>query len=163
MLRISKLTDYGIVLLAHLAEREAGTTCNAREMAESAALPFPVVGKILKTLAQEGILVSHRGARGGYGLARPADQIAVSEIVAAMEGPISLMECTAAPSSCEHEPSCRVRVPWQRINRAIQDTLRRVTLADLVSVTPTEALLTIDPAHEDGTGPAPAREEHPHG
>jgi FeS assembly SUF system regulator len=131
MLRISKLTDYGIVLLARFAELEASETQSAREMAEASALPFPVVGKVLKILGQEGILASHRGAKGGYGLARPAREISVAEIIEALEGPIALTECNAGPGHCEQESFCQVRAPWQRINRAIQDTLRTVTLDQL--------------------------------
>jgi FeS assembly SUF system regulator len=131
MLRISKLTDYGIVLLARFAELDGAATQSAREMAEASALPFPVVGKVLKILSQEGILESHRGAKGGYALARPAREISVAEIVAALEGPIALTECSAGPGHCEQESFCQVRAPWQRINRAILDTLRTVTLDQL--------------------------------
>ena len=131
MLRISKLTDYGIVLLARFAELDATATQSAREMAEASALPFPVVGKVLKILSQEGILESHRGAKGGYGLARPAHEISVAEIVAALEGPIALTECSAGPGHCDQESFCQVRAPWQHVNRAIYDTLRTVTLDQL--------------------------------
>src|SRR4030095_2548995 len=112
MLRISKLTDYGIVLLAHFADRP-GETRNVREQAKTAGRPFPAVGRVLRALAQEGLLVSHRGARGGYTLARPAAEISVAQIIEALEGPIALMECSAGPGHCEKEATCRVRDPWQ--------------------------------------------------
>lgn len=153
MLRISKLTDYGIVLLARFAELRPGETQNAREMAEATELPFPVVGKVLKTLAQEGILASHRGAKGGYALARPPQEISVAEIISALEGPIALMECSAGPGHCEQESTCRVREPWQRINRAIQSTLVNVTLAALVRA-PGEPILPIAPASGAGGKPS---------
>ena len=133
MLRLSKITDYGIVLLARLARAPAGATHNARELAADTRLPFPVVGKVLKTLAREGLLDSHRGARGGYALARPPEEISVAKIIAALEGPVALTECGLAPGRCEHEPSCDVRSPWEKINRAISQTLDRVTLADLAN------------------------------
>jgi len=132
LLRISKLTDYGIVLLASFAERP-DQTCNARELAEETGLPFPAVGKVLKTLASAGLLVSHRGAKGGYALARPPGEITVAEIIEALEGPIALMECSAGPGHCQKEATCRVRDPWQTIHGAIRSTLSRVTLGGLVS------------------------------
>jgi len=132
LLRISKLTDYGIVLLAHFAEQAPGATRNAREMAEATALPFPVVSKMLKTLAGAALLQSQRGSKGGYSLARRPQEVSVAEIIEALEGRIALMDCTAGPGHCEQESSCPVRDPWQRINRAIQETLERVTLAELV-------------------------------
>jgi len=136
MIRISRLTDYGIVLMARLAERADGTPCNAREIAESAKLPLPVVSKILKSLAREGLLVSHRGAKGGYGLARNPERIPVTEIIGALEGPIGLTECSLHPGACPQESSCHVREPWQRINHAVHEALSRVSLADLVSPLP---------------------------
>ena len=138
MLRISRLTDYGIVLLAHLAGERAGTTHNARELAQRSNLPLPAVSKILKTLTHEGLLVSHRGAKGGYGLARNASEISVAEIIAALEGPIALTECTLGPGHCDQEITCMTRLPWQRINRAIRDALARVSLAELAGDTGTE-------------------------
>ena len=112
MHRISRLTDYGIVLLAHLAGERGGTTHNARELAQRSNLPLPAVSKILKTLTHEGLLVSHRGAKGGYGLARDASEISVAEIIAALEGPIALTECTLGPGHCHQEITCMTHLPW---------------------------------------------------
>jgi len=91
-----------------------------------------MVGKILKILTREGLLVSHRGAKGGYGLARPPGDITVAEMIRALEGPVALTECGFAPGRCEHEGVCSVRSPWERINQAIGETLEQVSLADLV-------------------------------
>jgi FeS assembly SUF system regulator len=131
MLRMSKLTDYGIVLMAELA-RDPEQSHNARELATASGLPFPVVGKVLKAITRGGLLVSHRGAKGGYSLARPPEQITVVKIIDALEGPIALTECGVGPGACQHEGSCVVRSPWQRINQAVAETLDRVTLADLI-------------------------------
>jgi FeS assembly SUF system regulator len=136
MLRISKLTDYGIVLLAHFAGEAPGATHNAREMAEETALPLPVVSKMLKTLAGAELLESLRGSKGGYRLAREPGDVTVAEIIQALEGPIALMECAVGPGHCDQEPSCPVSEPWQRINRAVQSALERVTLAELARTRP---------------------------
>ncbi len=131
MIKLSRVTDYGIVLLAHLAEREDGTTRSAREVAQETRLPAPMVSKILKSLAREGLLLSHRGAKGGYSLARSPEDISVSEMIGALEGPIGLTECTVHPGACAQESSCHVREPWQQINRVVQNALGAITLADL--------------------------------
>ncbi len=130
MLRISKLTDYGIVLLTHLAAGESRQSHNARELAESTGLPLPAVSKVLKSLAGAELLSSQRGSKGGYALTRDPAKVNVAEIIEALEGPIALMECSL-PGHCDQEPSCPVSAPWQRINRAVQGTLRDVTLAEL--------------------------------
>jgi FeS assembly SUF system regulator len=159
MLRISKLTDYGIVLLATFAGRAAGATCNARELAEATQLPFPMVGKVLKTLAQAELLVSHRGAKGGYALARPPETITVAEIIEALEGPIALVECSAGPGQCGQESSCHVRDPWQVIHSTIRSTLTHVTLDGLVR--PRDgALLQVDAPLREAAPAAEPRGSH---
>jgi len=132
MLRVSRLTDYGIVLLAHLAGRPEGDVHNARELAVEAGLPLPVVSKLLKGLTRHGFLQSQRGAKGGYALARPAHNISVVDVIDALEGPIALTECSVQPGSCDHEASCVVRAPWQRINHAVRSSLQNVRLSELV-------------------------------
>ena len=81
-------------------------------------------------------LLSHRGAKGGYELARPAASISVPEMIIALEGPIGLTECTMHPGACAQESSCHVREPWQHINRAVRDALDGITLADLAAPSP---------------------------
>ena len=149
MLRIPKLTDYGIVLLVELAGGEGNGSQNARSMAEATSLPLPVVSKILKSLAQAGLLNSQRGAKGGYALSRRPEEINVAEIIDALEGPIALMECAAGPGHCDQESSCSVRDPWQRINQAILETLRHVTLRELVGE-PQEEPLYLESVGSEG-------------
>ena len=136
MLRVNKITDYGIVSLVQLASDPAAATHNARELAEATHIPLPVVSKTLKRLAREGILVSHRGAKGGYELARSPDEISLAEIITALEGPIGLMECSVTLGQCPQESTCRVRGPWQQINQAIRNALTQVTLSELVPAEP---------------------------
>ena len=128
MLRISKLTDYGIVILAHMA-RDERATHNARDMASTSELPLPTVSKVLKTLGRAGLLVSHRGVNGGWSLARPPAKISVAEIITAIEGPIALTECsTSCPGQCDLEPVCPVRDNWRKINRVIRNSLESLSL-----------------------------------
>ena len=131
MFRISRLTDYGIVVMAHLAECKDGDSHNARELAEDTQLPAPFVSKILKSLTRAGLLVSQRGSKGGYSLARTPSEIPVVEMITALEGPVGITECTIHPGACAQEPSCQVRDPWQRINGALHTALEKITLADL--------------------------------
>jgi FeS assembly SUF system regulator len=153
MIRLSRLTDYAIVLMANLAQPEARSPQNARDAAAEAGLPVPVVSKILKSLARSDLLVSHRGSKGGYSLARPPEEITVPEMIEVLEGPIRLTECAQHPGACVQESSCHVREPWQRINAAVHEALSNVTLADLA--TPTThgriplASLGIDPTGID--------------
>lgn len=135
MIRITKLTDYGIVLMSQLAlapER----LFNAPDLAAETRLPLPMVSKILKQLTRAGLLESHRGVHGGYSLSRPAPEISVVEIITALEGPIAMTECSSeAPGVCCTEPYCPVSRNWQRINLAIRDALSGITLAEMSAPT----------------------------
>jgi len=131
--RISRLTDYGIVVMAHLAECRDDESHNARELAEDTQLPAPVVSKILKSLTRAGLLISQRGSKGGYSLARTPDEIPVVEMITALEGPVGITECTIQPGTCAQESNCQVRDPWQRINDAVHAALEKITLADLAT------------------------------
>ena len=133
MIRLSRITDYGIVLMVQLARVADDTARNARHLAAETDLPAPVVSKVLKSLARKGLLASQRGSKGGYTLARPPEDISVPEMISALEGPISLTACTTRPGTCSQESSCDVREPWQRINAAVHAALKQITLADLAA------------------------------
>jgi FeS assembly SUF system regulator len=139
MLRVSKLTDYATVVMTCLAAAGDGVL-SAQVLAERARLEVPTVSKLLKQLAQAGLVVSTRGINGGYRLAHAAEHITIADIVTAMEGPIGMTECSAHAGLCGHEPHCGVRVNWQRINQAIAGALRSVTLADMVKPPPKRAV-----------------------
>jgi FeS assembly SUF system regulator len=130
MIRMSKLTDYAILLLAHLA-RSPGTM-TAQALAERSAVPLPTVSKLCKELSRAGLVVSHRGRRGGYSLARGAEAISVAQIVEALEGPIALTECLdPGAGPCGIEDSCMARASWDPVSRAIQGALERLPLSSI--------------------------------
>ena len=135
MLRVSKLTDYATIVMTCLVDA-GDRVLSAQCLAERARLVVPTVSKLLKQLAQAGLVVATRGINGGYRLARTPQRISVADIVIAMEGPIGMTECSAHAGLCDHEPHCGVRVNWQRINQAIADALASVTLGDMVKSPP---------------------------
>lgn len=140
---MNRLTDYGIVLLTRIASAP-DAEISARELAEAARLPLPTVGKLLKILVREGLLVSHRGTKGGYSLSRPASDIPVAEIIRALEGPIAMTECQV-PNVCEHESGCPTRTNWQVVNRTILDALQKLTLGEMTR--PLPSLWGPNPSH----------------
>lgn len=133
MLRITKQTDYGILLLARLASLPEGQILSARDAADWAGLSVPMASKILKSLARGQILASHRGVGGGYSLSRPAEQTTLAGVIRALEGPISMVECGAQPGNCGQEPTCPARVNWARVNREVEQALERVPITEMVN------------------------------
>ncbi len=132
MLRVTKLTDYATVVLTVLAARPEAVL-SAPDLAELAGLEVPTVAKLLKPLAQAGLVDGFRGTNGGYRLARAADAINLVEIVEAMEGPLGMTECSLHAGQCGIEHSCGVRANWRRINDVVADALREVTLAQMLA------------------------------
>jgi FeS assembly SUF system regulator len=130
MFRMNKLTDYGIVLMTTIAQHPE--LQNARDLSAESQLPLPTVSKLLKELSHSGLLVSHRGAKGGYSLSRSPKQISVAEIIGALEGPIGFTECSVIGGSCDLEPSCLVRRNSKVISLALLGALENLTLGDLM-------------------------------
>jgi FeS assembly SUF system regulator len=144
MIRVAKLTDYAIVLLAHLGRAEG--TLTAQELAQRSSVPLPTVSKLCKELSRAGLVVSHRGRHGGYGLARSADRITVAEIVEALEGPIALTECSQGPQACVLEATCVARAGWDPVSRAIHGALSSLPLSAIAPpapAAPAEVLVTL--------------------
>lgn len=131
MLRLSKMTDYGTVVMTTLARRPE-VLRNASELAEETHITMPTVSKLLKILAHGGLVDSVRGAHGGYRLARSPEAIPMSEVISVLEGPIAMTECAVHDGKCGIESACDVRGNWQLLNQAILSALSTVSLADMI-------------------------------
>ena len=131
MIRLTKQADYGIILMTHLAIQHNRISA-ATELAADTHIPLPTTSKVLKLLSRDGILVSHRGVKGGYSLARDPHLITVAEMITALDGPIAFTECIEdTPGVCSQESVCRLRSNWQRINQAVRLALDSISLAEL--------------------------------
>jgi FeS assembly SUF system regulator len=136
VIRLSRLADYGIVMMTHMA-RHPDRQHTAPEIAAQSHVPVPTASKVLKGLVRAGLLVSHRGVKGGYGLARSAAAISVADVIVALEGPIALTACIEhGPGECEIEAMCPARGNWQRINDAIRHALEGVSLQEMAQAVP---------------------------
>lgn len=132
MLKLSRMIDYGVVILSQMSNRREEIT-TAPELAEATGLPSPMVSKVMKSLARSDLVVSHRGVRGGYTLSRGPEDISVAEIVEALEGPVALTACVeASDAHCRVESLCPIRGGWEKVNGAIREALEAVSLADLL-------------------------------
>ena len=130
MFRISRLTDYGTLILVFLAD-QGDELCSASEVAAGTRVALPTVQKLLKVLAKRGFVHSVRGTEGGYTLARNPDEITAAEILDALEGPVAITECSTDDGDCALESMCQVGSAWQKINNSIRLALDEVTLTDL--------------------------------
>lgn len=137
MLRISKLTDYAILVMVELTRDDE--LLSAHALAERIHVEVPTASKVLKLLAGADLLDSYRGPNGGYRVRRPAGSISVAEVIAAIEGPIAMTECSVEEGLCSQEDHCGLRGNWQRISLAVARALQEVSLAEMSA--PGETLL----------------------
>lgn len=131
MLRISKLADYGTLLLSTIASAPK-RIYTSKALASQTHIALPTVSKLLKQFTRAGLLQSQRGAQGGYRLARAPTMISVAEVIAAIDGRMAMTECSLHSSNCSLEAMCQVRGHWQIINEAIETALDSLTLADMI-------------------------------
>lgn len=149
MLRISKIIDYGTLILTYMAGTP-NQVISAADLASSLGLGPATVSKVLKSLGQHGLVTSTRGARGGYSLSRPAPEINLAQIIDALdEQPFGLTECTSTPGVCSVEADCHIRTNWERINAIVRRTLEEVTVADMIHPM-TDEPLTFYPSRAAG-------------
>ena len=130
MLKLSKKTDYAIILLCHLGEVQ--TPVNAKEMAGNYQLPQPMVANILKQLGSQGLIHSVRGPYGGYRLARTAEEITLSDIIRVTDNPFNLVECAHDEELCKIHQCCPTRQPLVALHRSIQRFMEETTLSSII-------------------------------
>lgn len=130
MLRLSKLTDYAVVVLTRLSS--ASPIQTSPGIAACTGIPEPTVAKVLKTLVAAGLVASHRGAHGGYRLTRPLAALPIADVIEAIDGPIALTACVeGAGAFCDVGTTCPMRGRWDPVNAAIREALGTITLADM--------------------------------
>jgi FeS assembly SUF system regulator len=138
MLRLSRLTDYAVVVLVRLSVAQGVAT--STEVAASVGIPEPTVAKVLKALAGQGLVTSTRGAHGGYRLGRPLSEIAISQVIVAIDGPIALTSCVDGASGCDSLSLCPMAGRWDPVNDAIRTALSNTSLADMAAASVRRAL-----------------------
>ncbi len=135
MLRVSKLTDYAVVVLTRLSDggvTDDGAVQTSPAIAQLTGVPEPTVAKVLKALGTSGLVLSQRGARGGYRLSRPLETISVADVIAAVDGPIALTACVdGGIGGCDVHGVCAVKGRWDLVNDSIRQALGAITLADM--------------------------------
>ncbi|MBB5371828.1 MAG: Rrf2 family transcriptional regulator [Acidocella sp.] len=147
MLKLSRLTDYAVAALVRLSAAEGVETSPG--IAAAIGVPEPTVAKVLKALAGQGLVISTRGARGGYRLGRPLSGIAVAEVICAIDGPIALTSCVEGGSgTCESQSLCPVAGRWDPVNQAIREALSNITLADMAAAALPPGLRLSQPINE---------------
>lgn len=144
MIQLTKRTEYGLIALVHMAERE-GQCVSAREISERYLIPRRLLAEVLKDLCRADLIDSHRGATGGYSLALSPDHLPLSAVVAALEGRPLLTSCESSgldpaghaghTGECGLESRCPIRSPLHRLREGLWQLMQRTTLRTLLHST----------------------------
>jgi len=153
------MTDYGIALMSRIVQDWGEGSFSSRDLSEKLGLPQPTVSKLLKALTRAELLVSQRGVNGGYELAQAPEEITLTRLIDALEGPIAMTVCSSNDSkkTCDLERNCTLSRHWKWINRKIMQTLGDVTLADIA--VPRRAVSGISESDEVEPAGGPALRE----
>ncbi len=150
MMKINKLTDYGIVIMTQIADMDQNMVHTAREISEDTRIPLPTVTRLLKTLSSNGLLDSQRGSQGGYSLSRSSEDISVADIIESFEGPIALTECSTNACECSYETKCSMEEPWQKITNTVKNALEGISLNEMMGKDQNEGLLNLSMNYSGG-------------
>lgn len=132
-LELTRGSEYALRAVLYLAEQAPGEICALHAVAGAKDVPQSFLAKVFQNLVHADLVVSHRGARGGFSLARPADEITMADVIEAIDGPVSLNPCIASPAYCVSSAVCPVHDVWCRAQGAMMDVLATATFADLAS------------------------------
>lgn len=133
---VRRHTDYALRALVYLAEPGRERTPCA-ELGEACDIPFNFAQKILQKLSRCGLVTSLPGRSGGFRLAKPAREIRLSDVVEAVQGPISFSRCVVDPKSCSRSSDCSISASLSVLQREVVDFLGTTTISDAVTASGT--------------------------
>jgi FeS assembly SUF system regulator len=139
MLKISKLADYGMVLM-HILTKNGSLKKSAKQISDVSHLPLPTVSKLLKQLCESGFVESERGVQGGYRLKCAPETISAADVIRAIDGDIALTECAMAESRCSLLEHCELKSNWQYINNQVNELLSTISIVDMQKSMMTESV-----------------------
>ena len=132
MIKLSKLTDYAIVILAEMAV-EPGRLMTAAGLSQKTSLPEPTVSKVLKLLTKGEVVRSTRGVNGGYSFEHDPAKVSIASVIIALDGPVSLTACADGNTGCcDYETNCRIKTQWNPVNIAMRNALEDVSLLQMI-------------------------------
>jgi Rrf2 family protein len=140
MLRLSKKADYALLALRHMAAHRERAAHSARELAETYDIPAELLAKVLQQLVRAGLLASHQGIHGGYGLGRAPEAITVADVILAVDGPLTVTACSDTDHSCDQYAKCNIRDPLWRLKDRIVAALAATSVSDLAADLPAARL-----------------------
>ena len=130
MFKINRLTDYAAAILLSLSDYPS-VSSSAAEVSQRTGIAYPTVSKVLKLLLDSQLVISHRGVRGGYVLARSIKDVSLAQLVEAIEGGVNVTSCCVDNGECVRAESCGTKNNWRLVNRSLVMLFESVSLSDM--------------------------------
>ncbi|NOZ02814.1 MAG: Rrf2 family transcriptional regulator [Deltaproteobacteria bacterium] len=130
-MRLTRAAEYALRAARFLASRREEGWFSIQEIAADEDVPTQFLAKVMQRLTQAGLVQSACGKTGGYRLARPADEMTISDVVTAMEGPLSVNQCLLYPNECRFQKECKMHHVWQEMQDAMTAVMQKYSLADV--------------------------------
>ena len=130
-MKLTRGGEYGIRGVLYLAQQNDGKVSMLSAIAKAQDVPPRFLAKIFQALAKAGVVKSHRGAKGGFSLARSASEISVKDVIEAVEGPLNLNVCLVAPGECDRDTTCTMHAVWEEAQEKMMGVLAKANFADL--------------------------------
>ena len=138
MLKLSKKTDYALMAVQYMASKNSLRAVNTKEIAEEYRIPVELLAKVLQKLGKKGLVISQNGPKGGYLLAKSANDISVLSVIQAIEGHIGITECYHNEDShCVQMARCNIRTPLRNIQNSIYSLLESMSIEDMTTFSTT--------------------------
>jgi Rrf2 family protein len=131
-MELTKAGDYGVFGVIYLAKQPRGKIVSLSEVSKAENIPEKFLAKIFQSLTRSGLIRSHRGAGGGFSLAKPANKITVKELLESIQGPIYFTKCLSNLYDCDRKEICKLRNLWKKAQDYSIKILTQKTLADLI-------------------------------
>ncbi len=144
-MKLTRGGEYGIRGVLYLAQQEDGKVNMLSAIAKAQDVPPRFLAKIFQALAKAGVVRSHRGAKGGFSLARPASEVSIRDVIEAVEGPIFLNVCLSGPGECTRDRICPMHAIWGDAQEKMMEVLGRANFADLAKAEHRAELLPVSP------------------
>lgn len=134
MFKINKKTEYALIALRHIMQKEAGEMTSAKEICEIYSTPFDATSRVLQVLANHSWLVSVQGAHGGYKMGEDLHSLSMKDLCEIIEGPQAIVKClnSQKPSKCDLVRTCNMISPLQNLNSLLISFLEGVSVFELI-------------------------------
>lgn len=134
MIKLSKKIEYGILALQYITIHSE-KVISAKEISEQMGIPYEFLSKTLQQLMKKGLIQSHQGIKGGYVLSKKPTDLTIKDIIIALEGKASFLDCFVSSNGliCDRSPNCTIKDPMEKLQFKVMQVFGTTTIAEIAT------------------------------